>query len=88
MNHHIRILFTILIVLTAGVLFISGIGWAKLLLDDRLEDLEAALEDQGFTVQEGELTKFNLVPLCCAGKTPTCMANNIPDSRARVNLLR
>lgn len=76
MNHRIRILFSILIVLTAGVLFISGIGWAKLLLDDRLEGLTASLEGQGFTVQEGVLTKFDLVPLCCAGKTQTCNANN------------
>lgn len=37
---------------------------------------KAALEKDGFTVQEGQLVKFDLVPLCCAGKTPTCMANN------------
>lgn len=48
--------------------------------------LIAALEEQGFTVTQGELSKFSLVPLCCAGETPTCMANNsgAPYMAARI----
>jgi len=41
-----------------------------------LAALKSALDKDGFAVQEGQLAKFDLVPLCCAGKTPTCMANN------------
>lgn len=38
--------------------------------------LIAALEQQGFSVQQGQLTQFSLVPLCCEGKIPSCLANN------------
>lgn len=44
--------------------------------DSTADALIAALEGQGLTVGQGSLTKFSLVPLCCAGQTPTCMANN------------
>lgn len=41
-----------------------------------IDALIATLEEQGFSVQQGALTKFNLAPICCAGQTPSCMANN------------
>jgi len=41
-----------------------------------LDELKTKLQDQGFTILEGQLSKFDLVTICCAGQTPTCMANN------------
>ena len=41
-----------------------------------IDRFRTALERAGFAVQEGRLSKFELIPYCCAGVTPSCYANN------------
>jgi hypothetical protein len=37
---------------------------------------KAALQEDGFIVQEGLLENFNIIAACCAGLAPSCFANN------------
>jgi len=61
--------------LLAVVLFGAGAS-AGDLGDPRIGALRAALEADGFIVQEGELTTLDLVKLCCTGVIASCFANN------------
>jgi hypothetical protein len=70
---------TVLVLLTAcTALFLvcGAAGSTNSPADARVDAFKAALAKQGFIVQEGRLAKFDLVPLCCSGKIPTCLANN------------
>jgi hypothetical protein len=41
-----------------------------------LAAFRAALEEDGFVVQEGKLAAFDIVKLCCSGALASCLANN------------
>jgi hypothetical protein len=52
-----------------------GEGGATAVVGD-LAAFKAALEADGFLVQEGKLTAFDIVKLCCSGALASCLANN------------
>lgn len=72
----IRIAAYVFLALCATLLLVSCTNRQNDSAGMRLQPFKDVLEKQGFLVQEGKLTKFDLVTLCCAGKTPNCMANN------------
>ena len=41
-----------------------------------LSALKAALEKDGFTVQEGQFIQFDVLSMCCTGQIPSCLGFN------------
>lgn len=67
------LLCSVLAFLIAGCILVNADDDAPL---ETVAAFKAALEQDGFIVQEGQLETVDLIPLCCSGALPSCYANN------------